>query len=130
MWPFSLWRRRGEGLGRRGERLAARELRRAGLSILGRDYRCPAGEIDLIALDSSTRPPTIVFVEVKARADDSYTAPEGAVDADKQQRLRRAARYYIAARGAQQYAVRFDVIAVVAPPGDKPRITHFRDAFE
>ena len=53
MWPF---RRRGNlPLGARGERLAKRFLKRRGLKILATNYRCPAGEADLIVLDRSTR---------------------------------------------------------------------------
>ncbi|MBI4601734.1 MAG: YraN family protein, partial [Planctomycetes bacterium] len=51
----------GGGLGRRGERAAARHLRRQGLRILARNVREGRGEIDLVALDGAT----LVFVEVK-----------------------------------------------------------------
>ena len=82
MWPLGRWRRTGSSgeLGRRGEKLAAKALKRAGMKILARNYRCPAGEADLIALDRSTRrqsgAETIVFAEVKTRSSDTYTDPE------------------------------------------------------
>ncbi len=126
MWPFG----RREPLGRRGERLAARFLRRKGLKILGRNYACPGGEIDLIALE---RPPrreggaeTIVFVEVKTRSSAGPAAPQSAVDAAKKRRLRRAARHYLSRHRAAGHPTRYDVIAIVLPPDAKPDIRHIR----
>lgn len=128
------WRRRGRvSLGSRGERLARGFLRRKGWKILGANYRCPAGEADLIALDTSTRrqfgAETIVFVEVKTRTSDHYTDPESAVDRRKQRRLHRIADYYLSRRDADGYNVRFDIVSIVIPDGDTPRITHISDAF-
>jgi len=131
MWP--LRRRPADPLGRRGEKLACRALRRGGLKILARNYRCPAGEVDIIALDPSTRrefgAETVVFVEVKARSSDRYTDPESAVDADKRRRMRKVADHYVARRGAREFNVRFDIVAIVASGDEPPRITHIPDAF-
>jgi putative endonuclease len=128
VWPFGR-----ASLGRRGERLARRRLRRSGLKILATNYRCPVGEVDLIALDASTRKAiaaeTLVFVEVKTRTSDTYTAPAGAVDAEKRRRIRRIADYYLASRDTSGYAVRFDIVSIVIPDGEKPRVTHIPDAF-
>ena len=131
MWPFG---RPGKlPLGQRGERLARRHLRRKGLKILARNYRCPAGEADLIALDPSTRrslgAETIAFVEVKTRSSDCNTDPEAAVNADKRRRMRKVAQYYLANHDAEGYNVRFDVVAIVATDGEKPEIRHIPDAF-
>jgi len=129
VWPF----RPAKSLGQRGEMLAARALKRKGLKILARNYRCPAGEIDIIALDRSTRGvsgrETIVFAEVKTRSDDAYNTPESAVDARKRRRIRKAARYYLSRYPTQQHAVRYDIVAIVAPEGSKPRINHIPGAF-
>jgi len=131
MWPFGP-KRRG-GLGGRGEALARRALKRKGLKLLAENYRCPGGEIDLIFLDTATRRgggvETLVFVEVKTRASDEYTSPESAVNSDKQRRIRRAAQYYIARHNAQDYNVRFDIVAIVTRDGEKPRVEHIEDAF-
>ncbi len=135
MWPF-----RGDGtgrsdarLGRRGERLAARTLRREGLKILARNYRCPAGEVDLIALDPSTRAAcgaeTIAFVEVKTRASARHVAPESAVDRRKQRQLAGVASYYLAHHPAADYAVRYDVVSVIIADGADPDVRHIVDAF-
>jgi putative endonuclease len=114
-------------LGTRGEKLAARFLRRAGFKLLARNYRCPAGEADLIALDGRT----LVFAEVKTRARTDEAAPEANVDARKQQRYRKVARYYLSRHDAGDSPVRFDVLAVVLPPEPRanPRIRHIPDAF-
>jgi len=129
MWPFG----RAKPLGPQGERIARQFLSRRGMKLLARNYRCPVGEIDLIMLEgaSSTQPGegTIVFVEVKARRNDSYTDPEAAVDGHKQHRIKRAAARYLASRDSERYNVRYDIVSVVVPPGQQPRVRHITDAF-
>jgi putative endonuclease len=128
MWPF----RPEKTLGKRGEKLAARTLKRMGMKILAENYRCPSGEIDIIALDPTTRSSgreTIVFVEVKTRSDDSYNTPESAVDASKRRRIRKAARYYLSHHPSDEYSIRYDIVAIVAPPRAKPQIKHIPSAF-
>src|SRR5579863_7525549 len=85
------WRKR-IALGVRGEQIAARHLRRRGLMILARNYRAAGAEVDLVVLDRTT----LVFVEVKTRAGSGFGAPQDAVDAAKQKRIRRAAESYAA----------------------------------
>ncbi len=79
MWPFRSGRSSSDGLGRRGEKLAARLLKQKGLKILARNYRCPIGEVDLIALDPATQrqigAETLVIVEVKTRSSEAYVVP-------------------------------------------------------
>ncbi len=140
MWPFRTFRRasgQSDGnrhdLGPRGEKIARRFLRKAGLKILAHNYRCPEGEADLIVLDTSTRrtlgAETIAFVEVKTRSCGRYTDPQSAVDADKRRRLRNVAGYYLAARGGRAFNVRFDIVAIVLGEAGPPRIEHIQDAF-
>ena len=120
-------------LGRRGEKIACRVLKQHGMKILARNFRCPAGEADIIALDTSTNKDlgaeSVVFVEVKARATDKYADPESAVNANKRRHLKRVAEQYLAGRNAENLNVRFDVVAIVLGPDDKPRIKYVRDAF-
>ena len=122
-----------KSLGHKGERLAARYLRREGLKILARNYRCPTGEADIIVLDRSTRnsdgAETIVFVEVKTRSTAQYVEPESAVDARKRRQLTRIAEYYLSHNDTNDYAARFDVVSVVIREGEKPQIKHIADAF-
>lgn len=132
MWPFR--RQAGLALGKRGELLAAELLKRRGLRLLARNYRCPVGEVDLIVLDKSTRrefgAETIAFVEVKTRSSDRYTDPASAVNAEKRRRLRKVADYYLAGRNADGFNVRFDVVSIVAAQGQAPQITYIPDAFQ
>lgn len=115
---------RGRGLA--AEQLAARHLERAGLTILARNVELSGAEVDLVASERDREgTPTIVFVEVRSRADDRRGHPAQTVDARKQARVRRAATAYLVREDLwERVAVRFDVIAIV---GD--RATWLRDAF-
>ncbi len=114
----------GRLLGDRGERLAARYLRRQGLRIVTRGYRTGAGEVDLIARDGDR----LVFVEVKTRRRG---APAEAVTPEKQRRLTLAALHFLRRHDLLDVPARFDVVAIVWPEGARrPRIEHLRNAFE
>ncbi len=121
VWPFS----RGDSIGRRGEKLAARTLKAAGCRVLVRNYRCPAGEADLIALIGDT----LVFAEVKTRTSDYFTDPESAVDRDKRARYRKVARYYVRRTRRPDLNIRYDIVAIVLTAGAKPDIRHIENAF-
>ena len=100
----------------------------------GHKLPLPRGEADLIALDRSTRADlgaeTIAFVEVKTLSGRQRAAPESAVNADKQRRLRRIAAYYLGTHpDAESLNVRFDVVAIVLNDPDKPQINYIPDAF-
>ena len=71
--------RKRQALGRSGEDLAVRHLTRLGYRVLERNYRCPLGEIDLIARDGDS----LVFVEIKTRRGTSTADAKAAVDAKK-----------------------------------------------
>jgi putative endonuclease len=114
-----------DALGQRGENVAARYLRNSGFKIIVRNFRCEIGEIDIIARDGST----LVFVEVKTRADDDPT-PEAQVNGIKQHQITKTARFYLGRYGTPQPPARFDVVAVVWPEGREPQIRHTRGAFE
>jgi putative endonuclease len=114
-------------LGERGEAAAARYLRGLGYRIVGRGVRTRLGEIDLVAVDGRT----VVFVEVKTRRSDQQGHPSEAVDLAKQRRLTRLATAYLKRRCLLHCAARFDIVAVTWPQGcGRPRIEHFRNAFE
>jgi len=104
--------------GLRGERRAARYLRRQGMRILEKRYRARHGEIDLIARDGDA----VVFVEVKARprgnAGDGLTAVNG----EKRRHLRYAAACYLQSHPAD--GVRFDVVEITSAG-----ISHIKNAF-
>jgi putative endonuclease len=115
---------RRRGTARSGEALAALFLRLKGYRIEARNWRCPLGELDIVAWDRDT----LVFVEVKARSGASAGTPEEAVDARKQARLVQLAEAYLAQRHGPTPPCRFDVIAVERR---RPllRIRHLRAAF-
>jgi len=132
VWPFGKARQR-RSLGERGEKLARRFLKRRGLKILATNYRCPAGEADLIALDRSTRRggggETVIFAEVKTRSSEKYTDPQAAVNAEKQRRIKKVARYYLREHDCERMNVRFDVVAIVTRGDEEPDLRYYADAF-
>ncbi len=118
------WRR---WFGTRAERAAERCLRKLGYRILVRNYTCPFGELDLIALDNAT----IVFVEVRSTAAADASGPAASVDQTKQRRLTRLALFFLQQKKLLNHAARFDVLTVSWPSGAKePTIEHFKNAFE
>jgi len=121
-WARDLFSR--EDLGRRGEALAARELRRRGYVILERRWRCRIGEIDIVARDGAV----LVVVEVKARSRTDYGPPIDAVDRDKRRKLEKLARAYLQAKRLQNVSLRFDLVGVTLSDGEKPRVEVFPDA--
>ena len=124
-WPL----RRPDGhlrLGARGERAAARHLKRRRHRIIARNYRCPVGEIDLISIHGDT----VVFVEVKTRSSDEAEDPLDAVRPGKWARVERAARYFRTHKLTADHPCRFDLVTVVWPPRGSPIIEHFEDAFQ
>jgi putative endonuclease len=112
-------------LGRRGEAVAEAFLRARGYRIVARNYRCRAGEIDLVALDG----PTVVFVEVRSRRGDRMGTPLESVVGRKQAQVARVAQHFSAAHGWVDRDARFDVVGIrfdVEPPA----VEHVRSAFE
>ena len=114
----------GSHRGDAGEDLACDHLRRHGLKILARNYRCRAGEIDVVAEDRGT----VVFVEVKERGDESHGRAVEAVTLEKRRRILRAAHVYAAKHGLAEGPIRFDVVAIDWGP-DGPRVRHDAGAF-
>jgi putative endonuclease len=111
-------------LGERGERLAARHLKRQGMRILLRRYQTEQGEIDLIARDGDT----LVFVEVKARRKGS---PVETVTLEKQRRLTNVSFQFLRKYQLLEVRSRYDVVAIVWPDDRTlPQVEHFRNAFE
>lgn len=116
--------RERQAAGRAGQAAAERCLRRAGYVILERNFRCPAGEIDLVALDRRT----IAFVEVKARRADAPVSPLDCVTVAQQRRIARAATFYLRRHRLLARTIRFDVVGVWLD-GATSRCELVRDAF-
>ncbi len=100
-------------LGARGEKLAARHLRRQGYRILLRQFRGKAGEIDIIARDHDT----LVFIEVKTRQSEKFGPPQEAVDLKKQRHIARVAWEYVRLLDNPQVKMRFDIVEVILRAG-------------
>ncbi len=114
-------------LGLRGERLAARHLRRQGYRILYRNFRGKqGGEIDLVCRDRDT----LVFVEVKTRTREDYGRPFEAVDRKKQRRVSLGGLAWLRLLGNPDVLFRFDVVEVIILEDSVPRIEIIRNAFQ
>ena len=114
-------------LGTRGEKLAARHLRRQGFKVLYRNFRGrQGGEIDLVCRDRDT----LVFVEVKTRTREDYGRPLEAVHRDQQRRISRGALAWLRLLGNPDVLFRFDVVEIVIAEGASPRAELIRNAFQ
>ncbi|MBI5968571.1 MAG: YraN family protein [Deltaproteobacteria bacterium] len=112
-------------LGKKGEDLAIAQLKALKYKILERNYKCPLGEIDIIAREKDM----LVFVEVKTRATRDFGGPAAAVNERKQRQLSKVALTYLNQKKLTKFPARFDVVAIeLIPPS--PRIEVIRNAFE
>ena len=89
------------------EQKAGAYLEEQGYEILEYNFRCRAGEIDIVARDGEY----LVFCEVKYRTDASTGHPAEAVDTRKQRRISKCALYYLTCHGLADQACRFDVVS-------------------
>ncbi len=109
-------------LGRWGEEVAIAFLRKKGYSIIRQDWRSGHRDIDIVARQGNT----VVFVEVKTRANREFGNPEDAVNHQKRENLRRAINHYVKSHKLSN-PLRFDIISIVGSLGSLPEITHFAD---
>ncbi|TLM77464.1 MAG: YraN family protein [Actinobacteria bacterium] len=113
-------------VGRRGEDAAVAYLERSGIRVLERNWRCRAGEIDVIGTDGAT----LVLIEVKTRRTVAKGSPEEAVTPTKRRRIARVAAGYLATLAEQPPAVRFDVVTLFVLGPERALLRHHRAAFE
>lgn len=113
-------------LGHWGEERAAAYLRRHGYKIIGMNYACRVGEIDIIARKRGY----VVFVEVKLRKNADFAEAREFVTRSKQERILMTAQMWLAANDCELQP-RFDVIEIYAPNGSEGKIElrHIEDAF-
>lgn len=109
-----------QALGRRGEDLAAHHLVGLGMVLLDRNWRCPAGEIDLVLREGSV----LVVCEVKTRTTAAFGMPLEAVDRRKLERLRRLGAAWLRAHDVRVRDVRIDVVGVLAPTRGPVEVEH------
>jgi putative endonuclease len=112
-------------LGKEGERVAELYLKHKGYKLVERNYRCSAGELDLIVLDRGV----VVFVEVKTRSGHGFGSPLEAVEFHKQRKMIQAAQYFLSEKRLHQRDARFDVVGI-SWPGREPVVEHIENAFE
>ena len=119
-----------QALGHAAESLALGLLQDAGLALLTRNYRCRAGEIDLVMLDAQAG--VLVLVEVRSRSRGDFGSAAATIGPAKQRRFSLAARHLLLRRELRRLRVRFDVVAIDPPtlPGAGPTVTWIRNAFE
>jgi putative endonuclease len=112
-------------LGEKGEKLALKKIKRLGYKFIAKNYRCPLGEIDLIARDSDC----LVFIEIKTRRGSSIGYAKEAVNKRKMRQISKVALAYMKANNCCDVKARFDVIAINIK-GGMEEIEVIPDAFE
>ena len=111
--------------GKSGEGIAAGFLTQNGYRIIDVNYRCPIGEIDIVAREKGE----LVFVEVKTRKSSALGYPEQAVGTAKQKKMSQLALWYLRDKKVGDAPVRFDVVAILMlPSGNDIRL--IRNAFD
>lgn len=112
-------------LGALGEKFACEYLHKNNYAIIEQNFRCPIGEIDIIAREGET----IVFVEVKSQYEHVQIRPERKVDGRKQAKLQQLAQYYRREKLSPVTRCRIDVITVIITPENTPKhIRHYKRA--
>ena len=114
-----------KALGKRGEDLALRFLKKKGYKIVERNYICKMGEMDIIAQEKDT----LVFVEVKTRTSTAFGPPQLAVNSAKQMQLSKVALNFLKEKRLEDIKARFDVVAIVLRPSGE-EIELIKDAFD
>lgn len=120
----SILTRKGD-LGKKGERVAVKYLKKLGFEIIECGFKAMRGEIDVIARENDT----IVFVEVKTRKTNEFGSPVEAVDFRKQAQIKKIASIYISKRYRKFIPCRFDVVGVFVREKGDFEISHIRNAF-
>ena len=97
-------------LGALGEKIAREHLQKVkSFKIVAKNYTCPLGEIDIVALDKKTT----VFVEVRSASLPFAGLAEESIGFRKQKKLRQLASYYLKEKGLNGYLTRFDVVILL-----------------
>ena len=112
-------------IGKQGEIIAVKYLKKNRYKILHTNYRCKIGEIDIVAQNKEN----IIFIEVKTRRDNEYGYPSESVTYHKQRKISKVALHYLQKYDLFKYNVRFDVIEVWNE-FLKPETNHILNAFE
>lgn len=111
-------------LGKKGELLASKYLEANGYKILKKNYRCPLGEIDLIAKVEGK----LIFIEVKTRRSLNYGFPQESITYTKINKIRKVAHFYLKEHNLNEIECRFDVVSLILKGRDY-EIEVIKDAF-
>jgi putative endonuclease len=111
-----------DAVGKYGEDLAARHFVAAGFTVLARNWRCPVGEIDIVARDGDV----LVIAEVKTRRSTAYGTPVEAITRHKLDKLRELALMWLREHPSGGVQVRFDVVGVLLPKSGPAQLEHLR----
>ncbi|MBI4596662.1 MAG: YraN family protein [Candidatus Tectomicrobia bacterium] len=117
---------RRQEIGRKGEQVAEKFLKSSGYKILERNYRCPAGEIDIIAEEKGI----LVFTEVRTLSGEGWGLPQMSISFTKQKKIVKTSLYYLSEKRLWDRTCRFDVVAVTRPGEKEESIELLRGAFE
>lgn len=112
-------------LGKRGEELALKKIKRLGYKCVTRNYRCSLGEVDLIAKDGEC----LVFIEIKTRKGKSLDYAKEAIDGRKRRQLSKVALAYMKSNNCCDTKSRFDVVAINLSD-EEDQIELIRNAFD
>jgi putative endonuclease len=113
-------------LGQWGEKRCEKFLKRKGLKTLTRNFSCKTGEIDIVMVNADG---SIVFVEVRTKADENFAEVEASITPPKKVRLQRTARYFLVSNNIQNRPFRFDIVTIVLGQSGRPQIRHYENAF-
>lgn len=113
-------------LGRWGEKRCEKYLKREGLKKLTRNFSCKTGEIDLVMVDTDR---TVVFVEVRTRADESFAPAESSITPAKKARLLKTAHYFLTIHNIENRPCRFDIVTIILGQTGPVQIRHYENAF-
>ena len=121
-----LKRTRAQSTGEAAEQAAARFIERQGLSIVARNFRRRAGELDIVARTRSA----LLIIEVRTRRSEAFGGAAASVDFRKRQRIIRAAALLLQTRpDLAALPVRFDVVVVHNPHSEQVRVEWIQHAF-
>jgi len=110
-------------MGKHGENLALRYLQDKGYALVTTNWRCPHGEIDIIARDGDE----LVFVEVRTRRASTTEPAFESITTRKQARLVWLAEAYLNAHSLENARWRIDLIAIAIPHRGQPIIEHLEN---
>lgn len=112
-------------LGDQGETIAWNYLIQAGYRIIEKNFRCPIGEIDVVAKKAGK----LAFVEIKTRSSERFGLPEESVGVFKQRKLIRLAQWYLQNTGQEDVPASFCVLSILWSGSSEPKICLIEDAF-